>query len=150
MGKRGPKSAAEMLMIENNTASIQRPDAPYNLSDAAAEQWRFIVAAMPADHFAPSHYAMLTQLCRHNVESDRIHQLIEQCCAKKGKSFDLATYDKLTVMQGRESTHINRLMRSMRLTHQSLLRQDSVKHRPVVTGLLKAPWDGGSDGDDEE
>jgi hypothetical protein len=42
-----------------------RPDAPYDLADAGAEVWRAIVASMPAEHFAPSHYPMLTQLCRH-------------------------------------------------------------------------------------
>jgi len=129
-------------MIDGSTAVINRPDAPYDLSDAAADQWRMIVASMPADHFAPSHYTMLTQLCRHKVESNRVNQLIEACCAKrKGKTFDVNEYNVLLKMQNRETASINQLMRSMRLTHQSLYRGESAKMRPVMTGLQKAPWD---------
>jgi len=140
MGRRGPKSITD-LMIDGSTAVVHRPDAPYDLSDAAADQWRAIVSSMPAEHFAPSHYPMLTQLCRHKVESNRVAQLIELCCSKrKGKTFDVNEYNLLLTMQGRESAAINRLMRSMRLTHQALYRGESAKVRPV-TGLIKAPWD---------
>ena len=140
MGRRGPRSMTD-LMIDGSTTVITRPDAPYDLSDAAAEQWRTIVASMPAEHFAPSHYPMLTQLCRHKVESNRIAQLIEQCCEKKkGKTFNLNEYKLLTKMQKGESAEINRLMRSMRLTHQSLMRPETARLRPTMTGLVKAPW----------
>jgi hypothetical protein len=139
MVSRGRKSVTQ-LMIEGSTSVIERPDAPYDLSDAAAEEWRAIVASMPAEHFSRVHYPMLTQLCRHKVESNRINQLIEQCCSKKkGKPFDLNEYRILTGMQGRESSEINRLMRSMRLTHQALYRADSVKPRPVA--MVKPPWE---------
>jgi len=138
MGRRGPKSMTE-LMIDESTTMVQRPDAPYNLSDAATEVWRRIVSSMPAEHFAPSHYPMLAQLCRHEVEANCIAQLIEQCRSKK-KSFSVIEYTLLLRAQKGESAEITRLMRSMRLTHQSLYRAESAKTRPVI-GLQKAPWD---------
>jgi len=93
------------LMIDGSTTAIQRPDAPYNLTDAAADEWRAIVNSMPAEHFARIHYPMLTQLCRHKVQSDRIDQLIEQCCTKqRGKTFDRAQYKDLCSQAAVESS----------------------------------------------
>src|SRR6266566_1650206 len=111
------------LMIDGSTSVIQRPDAPYTLTDAEADEWRSLVASMPPEHFARIHYPMLTQLCRHKVQSDRIGQLIEAVC--KQKKVNQAEYDHLLGMQARETSSIIRLMRSMRLTHQSLYRADS-------------------------
>ena len=141
MGKRGPQSMTT-LMIDGSTTTIQRPDAPYDLTDAAADVWKAIVESMPADHFAPSHYPILSQYCRHKVESNRISQLIEQLCKTPEGSkrvFNLTEYNLLTTMQGRESTALNRLARSMRLTHQALYRADSPKSRPLL-GQTKVPW----------
>jgi hypothetical protein len=144
MGRKpGPKSVTQ-LMIEGSTSVIERPDAPYNLTDAEADEWRAIVASMPPEHFSRVHYPMLTQLCRHKVQSDRVAQLVETVCKKnpKGpasKGFDMTEYDHLLGMQARESAAIIRLMRSMRLTQQSLYRADSAKPRPV--SMIKAPWE---------
>ena len=143
MVSRGRKSMTQ-LMIEGSTSVIERPDAPYTLTDAEADEWRAIVASMPAEHFARIHYSMLTQLCRHKIQSNRIGQLIEAVCKNhpKGpasKGFDMAGYDHLLGMQARESAAIIRLMRSMRLTQQSLYRAESAKPRPVA--MVKAPWE---------
>ncbi len=139
MAPRGRKSMSA-LMIDGSTAVIQRPDAPYTLTDAEADEWRAIVNSMPADYFARSHYPVLSQLCRHIAASNRVAQLIEQCCAKKrGKTFNIDEFNLLNVMQNRESGVIYRLARSMRLTHQALYRAESTKPRPV--GMMKAPWD---------
>ncbi len=125
------------LMIDGSTTVVQRPDAPYNLTDEESDEWRAIVNSMPAEHFARIHYPMLTQLCRHKVQSDRVAQLIESIC--KQKKLDTEAYKNLCSMQAVESSAIIRLCRSMRLTHQSLYRAESVKPRPVA--LTKNPWD---------
>jgi len=136
LGSRGRKSIAD-LMIDGSTAVIQRPDAPYTLTDAEADEWRAIVASMPPEHFARIHYPMLTQLCRHKVQSDRVAQLIEAVC--KQKKVCRAEYAALLAMQAVETSAIIRLQRSMRLTHQALYRAESAKPRPVA--MVKAPWD---------
>jgi chaperone required for assembly of F1-ATPase len=125
------------LMIDGSTTVIQRPDAPYTLTDAEADEWRAIVASMPPEHFARIHYPMLTQLCRHKVASDRVAQLTEAVCRQK--KLDRAELASLQTMQAVESSAIIRLCRSMRLTHQSLYRAESVKPRPVA--MIKEPWD---------
>jgi len=126
------------LMIDGSTSVIQRPDAPYTLTDAEADEWRAIVASMQPEHFSRVHYPMLTQLCRHKVQSDRIGQLIEKC-ATKNKAFNRAEYASLLAMQATETSSIIRLMRSMRLTQQSLYRGETAKLRPAA--MIKAPWE---------
>src|SRR4051812_11648273 len=42
-----------------------------------------LAAPMQPDYFAPSHYPLLTQLCRHVVASNRVAMLVEQCCKQK-------------------------------------------------------------------
>jgi DNA-binding phage protein len=54
-------------------------------------------------------------------------------CMRKIDHAQLASFH---AMQAVESTNIIRLARSMRLTHQTIYRADSTKHRPV----LPAPW----------
>jgi hypothetical protein len=148
VGSRGRKSMTD-LMIDGSTTIVQRPDAPYDLTDAEADEWRAIVNSMPAEHFARVHYPMLVQLCRHKAASNRVAQLVEQCCAKrKGKTFNLNEFDTLSAMQARETSAIIRLQRSMRLTQQSLYRAESVKPRPLI-GTKKAPWDDDTDDSDE-
>jgi hypothetical protein len=105
------------LMIDGSTTVIQRPDAPYDLTDEESDEWRAIVASMPADHFARTHYPMLTQLCRHTVASRRVAQLVQQCI--KQKKFNRIEYASLLAMHAAESAAIIRLCRSMRLTQQS-------------------------------
>jgi hypothetical protein len=42
---------AALMVPENLTEIVQRPDAPYDLSDEQADEWRAVVDAMPAGHF---------------------------------------------------------------------------------------------------
>jgi hypothetical protein len=113
-------------MIDGSTAVIPRPDAPYDLTDEESDEWRAIVNSMPAEHFVRSHYPMLTQLCRHKVQSDRVVQLVEACVkSRKGKTFNNRDYKDLCVQQAVETSAIIRLCRSMRLTQQSVIRADA-------------------------
>jgi len=102
------------LMSDGSTSVIQRPDAPYTLTDAESDEWRAIVSSMPPEHFARTHYPMLTQLCRHIVASRRVAQLIEAVC--KQKKLNRAELASLLALQAAESSAIIRLCRSMRLT----------------------------------
>ena len=137
VGLRGPKSVSEMLITDGpNGVVVSRPDAPYTLTDLEADQWRSIVSAMPADYFAATHFPLLSQLCRHIVAANCIGALL--AVQYKSKKIDQPQFTSLLSMQAAESSSINRLMRSMRLTHQALYRADSTKPRPAT--MLEAPW----------
>jgi hypothetical protein len=129
---------------------INRPEPPYTLTNAEADVWRMVTNAMPADHFSPSHFPLLVQLCRHVVSSDRVKLLIEQFCEKK--QIDCAGLQTLLSMQTSESSSIVRLMRSLRLSPQAIYRAESPKLRPIAQGGLahRNPWDREYDSDDEK
>jgi|SRR5882724_10361184 len=139
MGRRGPKSMADLLITDSPAGIVNRPDAPYDLTDEEADVWRSVVSSMPADHFAPSHYPILAQYCRHVIASRRIAQLVERCC--KAKKFDREELKELLKMQATESLAIMRLARSMRLTHQAIYKANATGALRPVRALAKAPWD---------
>ncbi|SRR6266550_249896 len=139
MGRRGPKSIADMMVVDSPAGILSRPDAPYDLTDEEADEWRAITASMPGDYFARTHYAPLTQLCRHIVVARRIAQLVDRCV--KNKKFDRFEFKDLLKMQAIESAAIMRLCRTMRLTHQTIYRANATGALRPVASLSKAPWD---------
>ncbi len=141
MAKRGRVSAKALEVLRENPTSaavierVQRPDAPYDLTDAQAAVWHRIAADLPADWFSPKTIDLLAQNCRHVVEASRIASLIEQ--EMRQKKLDLGRYNQLLKMQERESRAITTLMTKMRTTHQSLydkkLKLDAQK--------VNKPWE---------
>src|SRR5258705_9882424 len=122
MRTRGRKSAAALLIDEGPIVTT-RPDAPYTLRDPAeVAVWRSVVAAMPADYFRPTHFALLAQFCRHNVAADRVAQLIETFCRRK--KIDCPEFAQLLAMQSVESANIIRLSRQLRLSPQAVYRAE--------------------------
>jgi hypothetical protein len=134
VGARGKKSAVAFGLAEIDRG---RPNPPKSLTPFEAVEWRHIVSSMRPDYFAPSHYAMLTQLCRHIVCANRVAQLIENVSKAKTK-IDLAQMRKLYSIQSDETTSILHLCVQMRLTHRSLYRAESAKQKPMKT--INAPW----------
>jgi len=139
MGTRGKKSMAELML--DNKKVVELPDAPYDLTDEEADEWRAIVAAMPPKYFARTHYPVLTQLCRHIVAARRTALLIEDTCKpKRGKAtFDTSLYIDLLAMQHQETTSIVRLTRAMRLNHISIYKANNTG-RLAARGQIIAPW----------
>ncbi len=85
---------------------------------------------------------MLAQYCRHKVQADLIAQQLEQFDpAWLVDDEGLKRFDKLGAMLERETRCMNALLRSMRLTQQSLLRAD----KAVTTTKGKKPWQVESD-----
>jgi len=125
------------LMVPDSSEFIQRPDAPYDLTDEQAEEWRAIVGTMDPGHFMRGNYPLLAQLCRHIVNARRLAQLIEQCA--KEKDFDRKEFGILLQLQATESAAIMRLSRSMRLTQQAVKRLETTRHPKGER--VKNPWD---------
>jgi hypothetical protein len=69
------------------------------------------------------------------VAARRVAQLIEQCVA--GKEIDRKELLELLKQQESSSRTIAALLRSMRLTQQSIMRAETAK-RPAK---VKKPWD---------
>jgi len=137
MAKRGRTSAASLTIASKSSLieRVQRPDAPYELTDDQAEVWHRVANDLPADWFTPKNYDLLTLHCRHVIEARRIASLIEQ--EMKAKQLDVKIYNALLKMQERESRAIMATMTQMRTTHQSLydkkIKLDGKK--------VNKPWD---------
>lgn len=136
MAKRGRVSAAALAIgAVAPIETIQRPDAPYDLTDEESEEWWAVVNRMPADWFPRETHALLTQYCRHVVRSRRIAQLIAACEASE--DLDLEQYDKLLKMQEREGRAISSLATRMRITQQATVRAEKARKPSQV----KKPWE---------
>lgn len=141
MAARGKQSLASLAVAATVGVDFRLQPDP-SLTAAQKAVWVSITNARPADWFGPEHSGMLAQYCRHKVQADLVAQQLE--------SFDpawladedgLKRYDKLSAMLERETRTINALMRSMRLTQQSLVRAD----KAVNTTKGRKPWQVESD-----
>jgi phage gp36-like protein len=135
MGTRGRTSAAELTVAALATVErVQRPDAPYSLTDEQADIWRQIVARMPADWFPAETHPMLESLCCHIARKRKVEQLLTT--AEGTDPFDTKNYNDLALMAERESRVVSSLMTKMRMTQQTTY--DKSKKKPLQTSR---PWD---------
>jgi hypothetical protein len=136
---RGRKAAEAVSMAAiARLETIARPDAPYDLTDEQADEWRAMVGRMPADWFPRETWGMLSQYCRHVVSARRVAQLIDLVMKAKKKDFDVEGYDQLLRMQEREGRAMSSLATRMRLSQQATY--DKTKKKNVVVSGRR-PWD---------
>lgn len=137
MAERGRKSTASLAIASPSSLSV-RLAPPADMTAAQKAVWVTVVNSKPADWFGEEHAPMLTQYCRHKVQADLI--------AQQHEAFDpawladddgLKRYDKLGAMMERETRAMTALLRSMRLTQQSLIRAEKVVH---PQGKGRKPW----------
>lgn len=137
MAERGKKSVAS-LAVASAVGIDRRIAPPAELTAAQKAVWVCLVNARPADWFGDEHLGMLAQYCRHKVQSDLIAQQIEKFNTSwLADEEGLKRFDKLGAMLERETRAMNSLMRSMRLTQQSLIRADKV----VKQSKGRKPWE---------
>lgn len=130
----GRKSAASLeVQRASPVEAVQRPDAPYDLTDEQAEEWWAVVNRMPADWFPRETHGLLSQYCRHVVAARRVAQLV---AAEEAGEFDLDRYDQLLKMQEREGRALSSLATRLRITQQSLVSPKA--HKPLQN---KKPWE---------
>lgn len=136
MGDRGRKSAASMEVAPINVLAVERPDAPYDLTDAQAEVWRTVVNGLPAEWFPRETWPLLAQYCRHVVSAEHVAKLIYDLEQKKD-GFDVGEYNQLLIMQEREGRALSSLATRMRMTQQSTYDRQKMKPKEA-----KKLWEG--------
>ena len=136
MRQRGRKSSAALaITAASPIETIERPDAPYDLTDEQAAEWWAVVNRMPADWFPRETHGMLAQYCRHVVAARRVAQLIAQ--AEADDQLDVENYDRLLKMQEREGRAISSLATRMRISQQATVRAEQARKPP----LTRKPWE---------
>lgn len=115
--------------------TIQRPDAPYDLTDEQSEEWWAVVNRLPAEWFTRETHSLLAQYCRHVVTARRVAQLIAS--VEQEAELDIARYDQLLKMQEREGRAISSLATRMRMTQQATM----TKRADKGAAGMKKPWE---------
>jgi chaperone required for assembly of F1-ATPase len=114
---------------------VQRPDAPYDLTDEQSEEWWAVVNRLPADWFPRETHGVLAQYCRHVVAARRVAQLVN-AEEKAGATLDLGRYDVLLKMQEREGRALSSLATRLRITQQATMSEKAKKPTQVAR-----PWE---------
>ena len=129
------KQVAEHVML----VTINRPDAPLDLTPDETDEWHAVVDALPADWFPRETWPLLAQYCRHTVASRRLGQLIDAEMAKL--DLDMPMLKDLLMLQRGETSALKAMAASMRLSQQSTWNAksgDTAKQKRTVKRL----WDG--------
>jgi len=132
--QRGRRSAAALAIAGPTVEIVQRPDAPYDLTDEQTDEWRAIVDRLPADWFPRETHGVLAQLCRHIVNARRVAQLIT--AELENEKLDVGVYEQLLRMQAKESALIVSLSTKLRITQQATVRAERAR-KPT---MVDKPW----------
>jgi phage terminase small subunit len=144
MAARGRRSASSLTVVPQITPS--RPEPPAELSAAAAEEWRAVVARMPADWFTREVQPLLAAFCQHSVRARDLGQQLDALGA--GALADeegIRLYDRLAKMADRESRAMGLLATKLRLTHQSRYTPQRAGTAARNAGSGRRPWEFAAD-----
>lgn len=133
MRTRGRQSAAALTVVK--PLVVRRPEAPSDLTDEQAHEWRSIVNRLPADWFPRETHPLLAQYCRHAVASRRIAQLIS--AHEQSEAFNVEEYDRLLKMQEREGRAMSSLATRMRISQHA--SYDKKRKKPALE-TTPQPW----------
>lgn len=136
MAKRGRVPAASLAVASIATIeTIERPDAPYDLTDEQADEWWAVVNRMPADWFPRETHGMLAQYCRHVVRARRLAQLLNKL--ETSEDVDVKEYRDLLRSEEEQSRAISSLATRMRISQQATVRAEQAR-KPT---MMKKPWE---------
>jgi len=137
-----------------------RPEPPADLvPPEAADEWRAIVARLPAEWFTEETFGILRELCAHLAYAKQIRAGIEEikaACVAEGKSWalDPAWSAKLSARWAdhkAQTQSIATLATKLRLTNQSRYQPDKAEDEraKVAAAAGRKPWESwGNDGDE--
>lgn len=138
MGKRGPKSLAEIATVAASQVQVTaRMDAPYDLADEESEVWKSIIESLPADWITPGSAPVLAAYCRCAVQARRLGQLIKSVELGKDE-YDLGMHLELIREHGKVANTLKTLATSLRLTQQS--RYTPQRAGTARTARGRKPW----------
>ena len=135
MAKRGRASAADLQVLPSaQIETVERPDAPYDLTEEQSAEWWAVGNRVPAEWFPRETHGLLAQYCRHVVTARRVAEMIEAAQADKETSLD--DLDKLYKMQEREGRALSSLATRMRISQQATFDKERKKPKQAANKLL--------------
>ena len=139
MATRGRKSTASLSVAPVGIDHRLTPCA--GLTQAQRAEWVKIVNSRPADWFGPEHESLLAQYCRHKVSAEVLSEQMEAFKPEWLIDDDgLKRYELLQKMMTRESNIIIALLRTMRITQQSMYNAKSANTAAEKTSKGRKLW----------
>ena len=138
MGRRGRTSTAAFDLARERerraTRDAGRPEAPKELTEEQAAEWRLIVARMPADWFPRETHPLLAQYCRCAASVRRLGKVRDRL--ERAKRFDLDMYERVAKLIGREAQQLASLATKMRLSQHATYDKKKSKGPSI-----RPPWE---------
>jgi hypothetical protein len=136
MGSRGRVSSAELAIIGPiGIETIRRPEAPDELTEEQAHEWRAVVNRLSPDWFPRETHPLLVQHCRLVIRARRLSQLVD--AAEEDDEFDPAEYRALVRAEQNVTRALATLAVKMRLSQSTTMRPETIK-KP---NALRKPWE---------
>jgi len=124
MKQSGRKSTSKLLATVE--LSEKRPAPPASLNTTMASLWHKVVGCFPAEYFRPADFPLLESYVRHVYRAGVIDKLLDKFKDEWLLSDDgLKRYRSLLEARKVETTLMQSLARSMRITHQSRVHKDT-------------------------
>lgn len=119
MGKRGPKSSAELAIPSTVDESLPVP--PEGLSEDEIDLFMDIAQRLPASYFPPETWEQLAGYCRHANSFRDLSKMVNKARSPNYLEQDggFEMFETLLKMREREGRAMMALARALRLTNQS-------------------------------
>ena len=140
MKQRGRKTLN--ALVQTVDLSQRRPGPPESLNTGMSALWHRVVGCFPADGFRPADWPLLESYVRHVYRAGVIDRQLDRFEDEWLTTDDgLKRYRSLLEARKVESTMMQSLARSMRITHQSRVHKDSAARAVEKVGIGGAPWE---------
>src|SRR5687768_1980422 len=141
MKKRGPKSGAELVVVDERYR--RPPPPPAELSDAQSQVWRDTVGALRGDWLNRASFPLLVEYARHVCRSRMLEGMIAEFEVEWIKhEGGLRRLNLLLAMAERQTRAIASCARALRLSPSSQMHARSAARRLLNPPAdMKRPWD---------
>lgn len=114
--KRGRKTSGPRVV---DAGFQERPAPPGHLSSEAKEVWETVIKLHPANWLKEEQFPILEHYCVHTVEARFLAEKIADLKAEKNPEDFEARYNRLLMMQERETRASTAMARTLRITNQA-------------------------------
>jgi phage terminase small subunit len=140
MKQRGRKTTGTLLATVE--LSQKRPGPPQSLNADMAALWHRVTGCFPADWFRPADWPLLESYCRHVYRAGVIDGQLDKFKDEWLTTDDgLKRYRSLLEARKSETTLMQSLARSMRITHQSRVHKDTAARSVEKVHTGPRPWE---------
>ena len=142
MGKRGPRSSADLATRPLPDLSRRPSAVPATLMETEAVIWEETVACMPSGWLTKAQMPLLTAYCRHAARSDLLATQVNKFRPAWLKAEGgVERFGKLLTMAREETKAMTAMARALRLTPQAMYGPRKAHTINAEASDGPRPWD---------